>query len=63
MPRAISFSVTFATVEAAKKFVKEVTLRGAPCLRNGAVVHTMAVDGDEMRATMAVARRLGAEDL
>lgn len=63
MPRAISFSLSFPTVEQARRFVDRILQRGVPSLRYEAVVHTVAADGDEMRDLLDVARKLGSRDL
>jgi len=62
MKKAFSFSLTFATDELARKFVRKVTLaHGVPCLRYGKVVYTMAVDAKEKREVLSIGRQLGGE--
>lgn len=64
MARAISFSLTFPTVEKAKKFVKAVGAKlQAPTLRYGREVYVCAADGDEMKAILAIGRDHHARDL
>jgi hypothetical protein len=60
VPGAISFTLTFATDELAKKFVQRAGLAfSVPTLRYDNVVHVIVENGTEMREVLAIGRQLG----
>lgn len=60
MAGAVSFSLTFSTDELALKFVREVThALDVVCLRDGKVVHAVAVDEREMLEVLNVGHHFG----